>query len=78
MLFINASRGAVVNEKEMIQALEDKEIAGAGLDVFEQEPVDPDNPLLKMNNVVTLPHIGSATAETREDMKLLQKICCKL
>ncbi len=67
--FINASRGKVVDEAAMIKALQDKEIAGAGLDVFEQEPIDPDNPLLKMDNVVTLPHIGSATAETREEMK---------
>ncbi|SFM02401.1 gluconate 2-dehydrogenase [Gracilibacillus orientalis] len=67
--FINASRGKVVDEAAMIKALQAKEIAGAGLDVFEEEPVDPDNPLLKMNNVVTLPHIGSATAETREEMK---------
>ncbi|WP_058306902.1 2-hydroxyacid dehydrogenase [Gracilibacillus massiliensis] len=67
--FINASRGAVVNEAAMIEALKEESIAGAGLDVFEQEPVDPNNPLLKMKNVVTLPHIGSATAETREEMK---------
>ncbi|MFD2655978.1 2-hydroxyacid dehydrogenase [Gracilibacillus thailandensis] len=70
--FINASRGKVVDEAAMIKALEGKEIAGAGLDVFEQEPIEPDNPLLKMDNVVTLPHIGSATAETREEMKLFE------
>lgn len=68
--FINASRGKVVDEAAMIQSLQDKQIAGAGLDVFEQEPIDPKNPLLKMDNVVTLPHIGSATTETREKMKL--------
>lgn len=67
--FINAARGAVADEAALIQALKDKKIAGAGLDVFEQEPVDPSNPLLKMENVVTLPHIGSATGETREKMK---------
>ncbi|KAB8131318.1 D-glycerate dehydrogenase [Gracilibacillus oryzae] len=68
--FINAARGAVVDEEAMINALENKEILGAGLDVFEQEPVAKDNPLLEMDNVVTLPHVGSATAETREEMKL--------
>ncbi|SER99104.1 gluconate 2-dehydrogenase [Gracilibacillus ureilyticus] len=68
--FINAARGAVVDEDALINALRNKEILGAGLDVFEQEPVSPANPLLKMENVVTLPHIGSATAETREQMKL--------
>ena len=43
-------------------------IHGAGLDVFDQEPVDPNSPLLKMSNVVALPHIGSATHETRHAM----------
>lgn len=68
--FINAARGAVIDESALIDALEQKQIRGAGLDVFEQEPVHPDNPLLKMDNVVTLPHVGSATAETREEMKI--------
>ncbi|UOQ48079.1 D-glycerate dehydrogenase [Gracilibacillus caseinilyticus] len=67
--FINAARGAVVDEQALIEALENNEIAGAGLDVFEQEPIDSANPLLKMKQVVTLPHIGSATSETREEMK---------
>ncbi len=54
--FINTSRGSVVDEPALIKALQEKWIAGAGLDVFEKEPVDPDNPLLKMNNVVVTPH----------------------
>ncbi|MRH42768.1 bifunctional glyoxylate/hydroxypyruvate reductase B [Aquibacillus halophilus] len=66
--FINCSRGKIVDEKALIHALETKEISGAGLDVFEVEPVDKDNPLLKMQNVVTLPHIGSATEKTRFNM----------
>lgn len=57
--FDNVCRGKVVDEKALIKALEEKWIAGAGLDVFEEEPVNPDNPLLKMDNVVTLPHYGS-------------------
>lgn len=65
---INAARGAVVDEQALIDALESGEIAGAALDVFEQEPVDPGNPLLKMDQVTALPHIGSATARTREAM----------
>ncbi len=56
---INTSRGAVVDEPAMIQALQDGRIAGAGLDVFEKEPVDPDNPLLRMDNVICLPHSAS-------------------
>jgi len=59
--FINTSRGAVVDEAALIKALQEKWIAGAGLDVFEQEPVDPDNPLLKMDNVIVSPHCCSHT-----------------
>jgi glyoxylate/hydroxypyruvate/2-ketogluconate reductase len=67
-IFINASRGQTVNEKALIEALEKKKIYGAGLDVYEKEPINLSNPLLKMANVVTLPHIGSATDKTRFDM----------
>ncbi|MBI6530250.1 glyoxylate/hydroxypyruvate reductase GhrB [Proteus vulgaris] len=65
---INAGRGAVVDEKALINALEQKEIAGAGLDVFETEPLPLSSPLLSMKNVVAVPHIGSATKETRYAM----------
>ena len=65
---INASRGKVVDEKALIKALEEKWIAGAALDVFEEEPISKDHPLLKFNNVVLTPHIGSATFETRQKM----------
>lgn len=54
--FINMSRGSVVDEAALIKALQEKWIAGAGLDVFEKEPIDPDNPLLKMENTVVTPH----------------------
>lgn len=67
-ILINSARGAVVDEKALIRALERGEIRGAGLDVFEQEPVSPDNPLLGMDQVVALPHIGSATEKTRAAM----------
>ncbi|AKO92473.1 2-hydroxyacid dehydrogenase [Priestia filamentosa] len=70
-IFINGSRGKTVDEEALINALRAEEILGAGLDVFAQEPVSPDNPLLSMKNVVTLPHIGSATAETRLKMAML-------
>ncbi len=56
---INTSRGNVIDEVALITALQEKRIAGAGLDVFEKEPVDPDNPLLKMDNVVAIPHSAS-------------------
>jgi len=54
--FINTSRGSVVNEAALIKALQEKWIAGAGVDVFEQEPIAANNPLLKMDNVVVTPH----------------------
>ena len=65
---INTSRGPVVDERALIGALQDGRIAGAGLDVYEKEPVDLANPLLKMENVVVLPHVGSATEATRTAM----------
>ncbi|MCM2675395.1 2-hydroxyacid dehydrogenase [Alkalicoccobacillus plakortidis] len=70
-VFINGSRGATVDEEALIQALEEGEIYAAGLDVFKEEPVPADHPLLRMKNVVTLPHIGSATLETRHKMAQL-------
>ena len=56
---INTARGSVVNEATLIKALQEKWIAGAGLDVFEKEPIDSNNPLLKMDNVVVTPHSAS-------------------
>jgi D-3-phosphoglycerate dehydrogenase len=60
-LFINNGRGPTVDEEALIKALENKWIAGAGLDVFEQEPPDPENPLLHMENVISTPHVASAS-----------------
>ncbi|MGB9777902.1 MAG: glyoxylate reductase [Candidatus Bathyarchaeales archaeon] len=65
---INNSRGPVVDEKALYQALKEGRIAGAALDVFEQEPTPVDNPLLKLDNVVVAPHISSASYETRSRM----------
>lgn len=67
-IFINAGRGPVVDEQALIAALQAGEIHAAGLDVFEQEPLPVDSPLLTLPNVVALPHIGSATHETRFNM----------
>ena len=65
---INNSRGPVVDEKALYRALKEGWIAGAGLDVFEQEPTPTDNPLLKLDNIVVAPHISSASFETRSKM----------
>jgi len=65
---INNSRGPTVDEKALYDALKEGRIAGAGLDVFEQEPTPTSNPLLRLENVVVAPHISSASHETRSKM----------
>lgn len=70
-IFINGSRGRIVDESALIEALQAGRIHGAGLDVFEHEPLPAASPLLRMRNVVALPHIGSATHETRFAMAQL-------
>jgi len=65
---INASRGKVIDERSLTEALKSGTIRGAALDVFEEEPTSPDNPLIELENVVLTPHIGSATHETRQKM----------
>jgi glyoxylate reductase len=67
-LYINSSRGPVHNEKDLLDVLQSGKIWGAGLDVSDPEPMDPGNPLLFMENVAILPHIGSATIEARTEM----------
>ena len=57
-IFVNTARGPVVDEKALLQALQENWFAGAGLDVLEQEPPDPDNPILQLENVVVNPHIA--------------------
>jgi glyoxylate reductase len=69
-VLINTSRGSVVDEKALVQALRNKEIWGAGLDVYENEP-DLEPGLAELDNVVLLSHIGSATIETRTNMGLI-------
>jgi phosphoglycerate dehydrogenase-like enzyme len=62
-LFINTARGQLVDQKALYAALRDGKIAGAGLDVFEQEPIDPQDPLLTLSNVVLSPHTAGTTPE---------------
>lgn len=70
-VLINTARGGIVDEKALYQALKNRVIWAAGLDVFEEEPVSLDHPLLTLPNVVTLPHIGSASIATRLKMASL-------
>ena len=60
---INTSRGHIINEKDLIEALENDYIAGAGLDVYEKEPLPQDHKLRFLSNALLLPHIGFVTAE---------------
>src|SRR5277367_2944206 len=66
---INTARGPIIDEAALIEALRTKTIAGAGLDVLEQEPPAPDNPLLTMDNVVVTPHVASATTPMRPETR---------
>jgi glyoxylate reductase len=73
-ILVNTSRGPIVDQKALFRALKEKWIAGAGLDVFEKEPIDSNDPLLKLENVVLTPHIGSASHDTRNKMAELTAI----
>ena len=70
-IFVNTSRGGIVKQDDLYEALANGDIRGAGLDVTVPEPLPTDSPLLKLPNCVVLPHIGSATNETRSEMSAL-------
>jgi D-3-phosphoglycerate dehydrogenase len=65
---INCARGGIVNEKDLYDALVGGKVSGAAFDVFEKEPVDPTNPLLKLDNFICTPHLGAATNEAQENV----------
>jgi D-3-phosphoglycerate dehydrogenase len=68
---VNTSRGGIIDESALCRALDENRIAGAGLDVFNTEPIPEGSPLLKMQNVVLTPHVGSATVEARTKMTMM-------
>jgi D-3-phosphoglycerate dehydrogenase len=68
-VLINCGRGPTIDEKALIRALRRGTIAGAALDVLEQEPPDPENPLLEMENVILTPHVASATTRMRPEVR---------
>jgi glyoxylate reductase len=67
-VLINTARGGIVDELSLAQALLEGRLFAAGLDVFSEEPVQTDNPLLDLPNVVLAPHVGSASEDTRNKM----------
>ncbi|KJE28747.1 D-isomer specific 2-hydroxyacid dehydrogenase, NAD binding domain protein [Geobacillus kaustophilus] len=69
LIIVNTARGPVIDEYALIRALQDGKIAGAGLDVTEYEPIQPDNPLLKMENVVITPHVAWYSEESESELK---------
>jgi D-3-phosphoglycerate dehydrogenase len=70
-ILVNTSRGGVVDEKALIDILQNRRIAGAGIDVFEEEPPVPDNPLFKLGNVVLSPHVAGVTDDSLKGMAML-------
>jgi len=69
VFIVNTSRGGLIDEKALIDALRNKKIAGAALDVFDQEPINQDNPLLSMENVILSPHVGWYSEESQIDLQ---------
>jgi len=70
VILVNMARGVVVDEAALIKALRSGKIRAAALDVFEKEPISPDNPLLKMDNVILTPHLGACNLEGMQRMAL--------
>jgi len=69
-LIINCARGGIINEKALIKAIKQGRVGGASLDVFEQEPLSPDYELLKLDNVITTPHLGASTEEAQVNVAI--------
>ena len=70
VMIANCARGGIVDEQALFTALKEKRVAAAAFDVFEQEPVKPDHPLLSLENFICSPHIGASTTEAQENVAL--------
>jgi D-3-phosphoglycerate dehydrogenase / 2-oxoglutarate reductase len=70
VLVVNCARGGIINEADLADAIKNKKVRGAALDVFEKEPVDTDNPLLGLGGVICSPHLGASTDEAQENVAI--------
>ena len=68
VMIVNCARGGIINEGDLCDAFKTKRVAAAAFDVFEEEPVKPDNPLLSLDNFICTPHIGAQTTEAQENV----------
>jgi D-3-phosphoglycerate dehydrogenase len=68
VMIVNCARGGIVHESDLVEALKSKRVAAAAFDVFEEEPVKPDHPLLSLENFICTPHIGASTTEAQENV----------
>lgn len=73
VLIVNAARGGIVDEVALVKAIKDGKVGGAALDVFEKEPIDPQNPLLALEEIIVTPHLGASTDEAQDRVAL--EIC---
>ena len=70
VMIVNCARGGIVNEADLCEALKSKKVAAAAFDVFDQEPVKPDHPLLALDNFICTPHLGASTTEAQENVAI--------
>lgn len=70
VMIVNCARGGIINEADLVEALKSKKVAAAAFDVFDEEPVKPDHPLLALDNFICTPHIGASTTEAQENVAI--------
>ena len=70
VMIVNCARGGIVNEADLVEALKSKKVAAAAFDVFDDEPVKSDHPLLALDNFISTPHIGASTTEAQENVAI--------